>query len=198
MKEILLTETIWNILIECSVSHETAYRQIFYYCSVLLSSCEQRYCRTHAKRKLLPPHMALPLTIEYPHLGRRASPTCSTGVQQPSCRSVVVISTLHMGPGQPDSRPYPNLNLNPNPNPNPLGGLRSTGIVTLLRIMFWWRVSKNTPAAERSAWTNNTNDREECFCTPVLRLGRVLREAFDEEGERRALDGASGGGGVMR
>ena len=52
------------------------------------------------------------------------------------------ISTLHVGPDQPDPRPIPNPNPNPNPKTDPLGGSRSAGAATRLRRVFWWRFSK--------------------------------------------------------
>ena len=54
------------------------------------------------------------------------------------------VSTLHVGPDQPDIRPHPNPIPNHNPNPNPLGGSRSAGAVTRFRLVFGCRLSKKT------------------------------------------------------
>ena len=53
-------------------------------------------------------------------------PLCARLVRIKLCAGRVwSISTLHVGPDQPDPRPNPNLN----PNPNTLGGSRSAGSV---------------------------------------------------------------------
>ena len=94
------------------------------------------------------------------------------------------ISTLHVGPDQPDPRPNPNANpnptpnpipnpspypysiANPDPNPNPSWGSRSSGAITWLRRVFRWHFcfSKKRRATERTAFITKTRSLDKEFC----------------------------------
>ena len=65
-------------------------------------------------------------------------PSCAGLVGTKLCAGRVwLISTLHVGPDQPD--------------PNPLGGSGSAGAATRLRRVFWWRFSKKTPGGRKAS-----------------------------------------------
>ena len=56
------------------------------------------------------------------------------------------ITTMRVGPDQPDPRP------NPNQNANPLGGSRSAGAATRLRTRaFWWRLKKKLSGGRKAS-----------------------------------------------
>ena len=75
-------------------------------------------------------------------------PLCAGASYKKLCAGGVwSISALHVGPDQPDLRRNPN----PNPNFDPLGGSRSTGAVTRLHRVFWWRFSKKKRAAQKAS-----------------------------------------------
>ena len=72
-------------------------------------------------------------------------PLCAAASCTKLCEGrVSSISTLHVGPGQPDPTS------NPSPNPKPSGGSRSTGAVTRPRRVFRWRFSEKKPGGRKT------------------------------------------------
>ena len=83
---------------------------------------------------------------------------CRSGRNKLCAGRMMAISTLNVGPDQPEPKPNPNLspnpNSNPNPNPNPkpnLGGSRSAGAATRLRRVFRWRKTKKAQGGRKAS-----------------------------------------------
>lgn len=78
---------------------------------------------------------------------------------KPCAGRVKSISTLHVGPDQPDLGRNPS----PNPDPNPLGASRSAGAVARLRCMLWWRLSKKQAAEKLRKVSLDQTRRTTCI-----------------------------------
>ena len=98
---------------------------------------------------------------------------CGTGRYKTLCRKCVVnfnISTLHVGPDQPDPRP------NPKPNPSIWGARGRQGQPRGSAACFGGVYPKKLRAAEKPASTNTTRILHKALGRPVPQIGRAARQ----------------------